>query len=132
MTVKIEWKPSELPPGTIIDGYGPVHCRSEFLKEEINWNGPQVRWADLSGGEFRDFMTDEEADFEITSFEILSVPKSWYEEFKDIPGMDGTINREGWVKRHKYPFVETELGLIFDQAGDRFITIEDAVRKAFV
>lgn len=128
----IDWKLSELPVGTIVDGSGPTRSRSQYYKEEVHWaKDPFLWWSELAGGDYTEGRRDDEIDNLITDFEILSVPAEWYEEFKPLPYSRWSVNRAGWVKMDVKMIDASESLDNFIGIGSTFITVQAAVRKAF-
>lgn len=136
MSTKIEWKPSELPVDTVI--YFPKNLTygGWWIKEEGGYWGRVRTWKD-------DTIPANEADLIFTAFEITSVPKSWYEEFRPLPDTPWEINREGHVrnrKEGKTPFVRhhvpkgdtisiwAPMSMSYEEMSQ---PLSDVVRKAF-
>lgn len=129
MKTVIDWKPSELPDNVIIQAYRKDYV-DEYGPEPSLYSSDAGGWMEVNK-RGADYIERAFADETLKILEIISVPKSWYEEFRPVEGTKTSVNREGWVIRTEKTFIEKDIGLIFDRYKDHYFRIEDAVRKDF-
>ena len=124
--VEIKWKPEELPINTVIED----NSVGDMIKSGDNC------WEII--GSDRPYWSVK--DEEIEEFEILAIPKSWYEEYRPAtPNSRWLINREGHAKQRDQPEDRWTKNNIPPTQGENrvlllegeLVPIEEAVRRAF-
>lgn len=129
MRNEIEWKPSELPEGSVIMAPHP------FIDMKVPWfKNEGDSWEEIGSDCFLT-VSKEGQDRELEDYEIVALPPAWYEEFRVIPGQDVySVNRAGQTRHRKYQTaIETGHDSFRIAISGRWVLvrIKEAVRRAF-